>query len=54
VKEGKYCGCISYSCYENGIRKPVEVVLRSGEGGVRENVGGVNLTKTYYKHICKC
>jgi hypothetical protein len=32
--------------------KPVEIVLRKGEG-MRESDGGVNLIKIYCKHICK-
>jgi hypothetical protein len=27
---------------------------KKGGGGMRENDGGVNLIKIYYKHICKC
>jgi hypothetical protein len=33
---------------------PVDTVLRRGrEEGGRENYGGVNLIRIYYKHICK-
>jgi hypothetical protein len=34
--------------------RPVEAVLRMGGGQIRENNGGVNLTKIYYRHLCKC
>jgi hypothetical protein len=33
--------------------QPAEIVLRSGGRGMRENDGGVNVTKMYCKHICK-
>jgi hypothetical protein len=39
--------------YENRTVKPVEIVLRSG-GGMRDNDGGVNPIKIYFKHIYKC
>jgi hypothetical protein len=37
--------------YENGKMRPVEIILRMGG---KENDGGVNLTKIYCKHFCKC
>jgi hypothetical protein len=40
--------------YENRIMKSVEIVLRRGEGGMRDKDEGVNLIKVYCKHICKC
>jgi hypothetical protein len=36
--------------YENRRMEPDEIFLRKGK---RENDGGVILTRTYYKHICK-
>jgi hypothetical protein len=33
--------------------RPVETILRMG-GWVKENDGGVNLTKLYCKNFCKC
>jgi hypothetical protein len=40
---------------ENGKMRPVETVLgMEQEEGVKENDGGVNLTKIYCKHFCKC
>jgi hypothetical protein len=39
------------SLYENRKMKPVEIVLRRGRLGKRENDGGINLTKIYSKHI---
>jgi hypothetical protein len=40
--------------YENGTMRPIETILQSGGGGIKENDGGVNLTKIYCKHFCKC
>jgi hypothetical protein len=35
--------------------RPVETILRNGEGGIKENNGGgMNLTKIYSMHLCKC
>jgi hypothetical protein len=42
-------GMCFVSIYENRSMKPVEIVLR--REGKKE---GVNLTKIYCKHICKC
>jgi hypothetical protein len=39
--------------YENRIMKLVEVVLRRGRRGRRENDEGMNLIEIHYKHICK-
>jgi hypothetical protein len=33
--------------------KTAEVVLRRVRGRKKENDGGVNSTKIYFKHICK-
>jgi hypothetical protein len=53
-REGKYgrCDVLCIHLYENRTMKPVETVLRGGEGdeGERE----VNLIKIYCKHIRKC
>jgi hypothetical protein len=38
---------------ENRRMKPVEIVLRRGKGEERRMMEGVNLTKTYCKHIHK-
>jgi hypothetical protein len=40
--------------YENGKMRPVETFLRRGEGGIKGMMEGVNLTKIYCKHFCKC
>jgi hypothetical protein len=40
--------------YENRTMKPAENVLRSEEVGGGGTMEGVNLTKVYCKHICKC
>jgi hypothetical protein len=38
--------------YENRKMKPVEIILRRGEGrGGRTTEGGVNLMKVHCKHI---
>jgi hypothetical protein len=37
--------------YENRIMKPVEIVLKWREGKIRENNGGVNVTKMYCRHL---
>jgi hypothetical protein len=39
--------------YENRTMKPLEIVLRSGEGGEGRTMEGRNLTKIYCKHIYK-
>jgi hypothetical protein len=39
--------------YENKIKKPVKIVLRRGEEDKGKQWKGVNLSKTYCKHICK-
>jgi hypothetical protein len=39
---------------ENGKMRPVGTILRIEEGEIKEDDGGVNLTKIYYKHFCKC
>jgi hypothetical protein len=33
--------------------KPVEIVLRKGEGERGRRMEGVNSTKIYFRHICK-
>jgi hypothetical protein len=38
---------------ENRRMKPIEIVLRRGEGRKRRTMEGVNLTKIYCKHTCK-
>jgi hypothetical protein len=40
--------------YENGKMRTVETILRIGGRGTKENDGGVNSTKIYCKHFCKC
>jgi hypothetical protein len=40
--------------YENGKMRPIETIVRMGGGRIKENDGGVNLTKIYSKHLCKC
>jgi hypothetical protein len=40
--------------YENGKMRPVETVLRMGGEGIKKTDGGINLTKIYCKHFCKC
>jgi hypothetical protein len=40
--------------YENGKMRSVETILKMGVEGIEENGGGVNLTKIYCKHFCKC
>jgi hypothetical protein len=47
-----YMGMYFVSIYENRRMKPVEIVLRRGEGG-RGRMEGGNPTKVYFKHICK-
>jgi hypothetical protein len=39
--------------YEYGKMRPVETILRMGEGGIKEKIEGVNLTKICHKHIFK-
>jgi hypothetical protein len=39
--------------YENGKVRSAETILRRGRR-IKENDGGVNLTKIYCKHFCKC
>jgi hypothetical protein len=39
--------------YENGKIRPVETIKIMG-GRQRRMTEGVNLTKIYYKHFCKC
>jgi hypothetical protein len=52
VNEGIYGECIFVFVYEKRRIKPVEIVLSGGgERGI--TMEGVNLTKIYYKHICK-
>jgi hypothetical protein len=52
TEEGGYGACTLYM-YENRTVKPVEIVLRWGEGWGRM-MRGVNLIKIHCKHICKC
>jgi hypothetical protein len=33
--------------------KAVEIFQRKGREGMRDEDGGANLTKIYFKHICK-
>jgi hypothetical protein len=33
--------------------RPVETILIMGEGRIKKNDGGMNLTKIHYKHFCK-
>jgi hypothetical protein len=40
--------------YENGKLRLVETILRLGEGRIKENDGGMNSNKIYYKHFYKC
>jgi hypothetical protein len=40
--------------YENGKMRSVETILRLGEGGERRIMEGMNSTKLYCKHFCKC
>jgi hypothetical protein len=41
--------------YENGKMRPVATILRSRRTrGQRRVMEGVNLTKIYCKHFCKC
>jgi hypothetical protein len=40
--------------YENGKMRPIETILKRRWRRIEENDGGVNLTKTYCKHFCKC
>jgi hypothetical protein len=40
--------------YENGKMRHIETILKRRWRGIEENDGGVNLTKTDYKHVCKC
>jgi hypothetical protein len=42
-----------YLC-ENGKMRPVETIPGMGKVGIKENDGGVNWTKVYCKHFCKC
>jgi hypothetical protein len=39
--------------YENKIMTPVEIVLRRGGGKEGRTMKRINLTKIYFKHICK-
>jgi hypothetical protein len=48
-KKGKYSRCDSYMSMI--IDQLLKFFLKGGE--MRENYGGVNLIKTYCKHICK-
>jgi hypothetical protein len=34
--------------------RPFETIPGMGDGGMKENDGGVNSTITYYKNFCKC
>jgi hypothetical protein len=34
--------------------RPVESIPGMQEGGIKENVGGVNLSIIYCKNFCKC
>jgi hypothetical protein len=47
VKKGEFV-------YENRTMKLVETILSRGEKGDERMMEGVNLIKTYCKHICKC
>jgi hypothetical protein len=38
----------------SGEMRPVETIQRTGGGRIKENDGGMNLTKIYCKHFCKC
>jgi hypothetical protein len=40
--------------YENGTVRPVKTIVSMGEGGIKEKDVGVNLTKIYCQHFCKC
>jgi hypothetical protein len=40
--------------YGNGKMRAVETILRMEGGTIRENNGGINLTKMYCKHFYKC
>jgi hypothetical protein len=38
--------------YVNGKMRPAETIPGMGEGGIRENDGGVNSTIIYCKNFC--
>jgi hypothetical protein len=43
--------------YINGKMRPVETILGIGEGGIKENGGGVNSSLIYLiycQNFCKC
>jgi hypothetical protein len=40
--------------YENGKMRPVETIPGMGGRGIKDDDGGVNLTKIYCKHFCTC
>jgi hypothetical protein len=40
--------------YENGKMKPVGIVPGMGEGRIKKNDGGVNLTMIHCKNFGKC
>jgi hypothetical protein len=41
------------SIYENTRMKPIEIILRKGEGIRGRMMEGVDPTKIYFKHICE-
>jgi hypothetical protein len=40
--------------YENGKMIPAETIPGIGGGRIKENDGGMNSTRVYYKNFCKC
>jgi hypothetical protein len=38
--------------YENGKMRPVDTIVRMGEGRIKENDGGGEFN--YCQHFCKC
>jgi hypothetical protein len=40
--------------YENGKIRQAKIIPRMARGKIKENDGGVNFTKIYSEHFCKC
>jgi hypothetical protein len=55
VKEGKYGGCIMYTCIQIHIEIVVEIVPRKErERRCGRMMKGMNQIKVYCEHICNC
>jgi hypothetical protein len=54
VKESEYGGNMMYSCLKIEKWDLLKLFQELGEGGMKKNDGGENLTKIYCKHFYKC